>query len=77
MTDYFPFMLAVIVALLGAFILLFSQGKIKPLEANYQAFLLLGLAWLVIGLANDNFGLGGLGAIFFILGLSGRYRAAQ
>ena len=77
MTTYLPLLLAALVALFGAFILLFSQGKIKSPQENYQAFLLLGLAWLVIGLANDNFGLGGLGAIFFIIGLSGRYRAAQ
>jgi len=43
--------------------------KVKP---DYRVFFTLGIMWLPIGIATDNPGLWGMGAIFMILGLANR-----
>ncbi len=46
-----------------------KQAKQKP---NYQAFLVLGLALLAIGIATANPGLLGAGVVFLLIGLVNR-----
>jgi hypothetical protein len=74
--TYLSLILAVIVALVGLAILLAARGKLSRPPDEGDVFMILGLTWLVLGLANDHVSLGGLGAIFFIIGLSRRYHAA-
>lgn len=39
---------------------------------HYRVFFTLGIVWLPIGIATDNPGLLGLGAVFLIAGLANR-----
>jgi hypothetical protein len=58
----------VIVALLAvAFIAFKSKGN-RP-ETDYRVFYILGATWLPLGLATDNPGFWGMGAVFFLAGL--------
>lgn len=75
MTTYLPLILAVVVALAGGAVLLAARGDLTRPPDDGDLFMILGLTWLVLGLANDHASLGALGAVLFVIGLSRRYQA--
>ena len=42
------------------------------MEPDYRVFFILGITWLPIGIATDNPGLWGMGAVFMAIGLANR-----
>ena len=63
-----------VLAVLGAMIAIYikSKNKNEQTETNYRAFFILGISFLPIGIATDNPGLWGVGAVFLVLGLANR-----
>jgi len=63
-----------ILAVLAAMIAIYmrSKNRDKQAETDYRVFFILGISFLPIGIATDNPGLWGMGAIFLILGLANR-----
>jgi hypothetical protein len=45
-----------------------SRNKEEKRIPNYRALFILGVTWLPIGIATDNPGLWGMGAVFMIVG---------
>ncbi|NQU30953.1 MAG: hypothetical protein HQ525_09835 [Anaerolineae bacterium] len=66
--------LAIIIGFLIIGIAVFAINKTKgqKTEPNYRVLFILGIVWLPIGIATDNPGLLGLGAVFLIAGLANR-----
>jgi hypothetical protein len=60
-----------LVALLAvAFVFYWRKGE--GLETDYRLFFILGIVWLPLGIATDNPGFWGMGAVFLIVGLVNR-----
>lgn len=53
-------------------VVVYNKNKGQKIEPDYRVFFSLGIMWLPIGIATDNPGLWGMGAIFMILGLANR-----
>ena len=49
-----------------------SGNKEKKRVPNYRALFILGVTWLPIGIATDNPGLWGMGAVFMIVGAANK-----
>jgi len=62
--------LTVLLALIAIYIMKKKAGQ--KVEPDYRAFFILGISFLPIGIATDNPGLWGMGAVFLILGLVNR-----
>jgi len=60
----------VILMLAGAVIFVKRKGDLST--SDYRVFFVLGVVWLPMGIATDNPGLWGLGAVFLIVGLANR-----
>jgi hypothetical protein len=62
--------LIVVIALLFLFFMVRSASgnKGEKRVPNYRALFILGVTWLPIGIAIDNPGLWGMGAVFMIIG---------
>ena len=60
----------VILMLAGAVIFVKRKGDLST--TDYRVFFVLGLIWLPMGIATDNPGLWGLGAVFLFVGLANR-----
>ena len=58
-------------AVLFAMIVIFRNGE-KKIEPDYRIFFILGISFLPIGIATDNPGLWGMGAVFLLTGLANR-----
>ena len=59
----------VILAILAIFV---YKNKGEKYEPDYRLFFILGITWLPIGIASDNPGLWGMGAVMMIAGLVNR-----
>ncbi|NOZ51423.1 MAG: hypothetical protein GXP37_15465 [Chloroflexi bacterium] len=61
-------------AVLGLLVLVVAirRNRGEQHEPNYRVFFTLGIIWLPIGIATDNPGLWGMGAVFLIIGLANR-----
>jgi len=62
--------LAVLVAMIAIYMR--SKNRGKQAEMDYRVFFILGISFLPIGIATDNPGMWGVGAILLILGLANR-----
>jgi len=74
MSNYVVLALLIGIAILGlifAAVAFYRQKGLKR-DPDYRAFFILGISFLPIGIATDNPGLWGMGAIFLILGLANR-----
>ena len=61
----------IIVALLVVFFVVYKRrGEMPP--TDYRVFFILGITWLPLGIATDNPGFWGMGAVFLIVGLANR-----
>lgn len=75
MNNYIVLALLIGVAILGIIFaaVAFFRGKDLPKrDPDYRVFFILGVSFLPIGIATDNPGLWGMGAVFLILGLANR-----
>lgn len=63
--------LLILVVLLGVLFIVRRQKGDMP-ETDYRVFFILGIVWLPLGIATDNPGFWGMGAIFLIVGLANR-----
>jgi predicted membrane channel-forming protein YqfA (hemolysin III family) len=63
-----------VLVVLGAVIAIYIKSKNKndKTETDFRVFFILGISFLPIGIATDNPGLWGMGAVFLILGLVNR-----
>ena len=66
--------LTIIIALLviGVAVFAIIKRKGEKTKPDYRVLFTLGIVWLPIGIATDNPGLLGLGAVFLIAGLANR-----
>ncbi len=62
----------IILLIIGIAIFAINKREGRKTEPNYRALFILGIVWLPIGIATDNPGLLGLGAVFLIAGLANR-----
>jgi hypothetical protein len=53
-----------------AFVVYRRKGEIP--DADYRVFFILGITWLPLGIATENPGFWGMGAVFLIVGLANR-----
>ena len=60
-----------LVILLAVMFVVYRRKGEMP-ETNYRLFFILGIVWLPIGIATQNPGLWGMGAVFLIVGLTNR-----
>ena len=62
--------IAVLAVLFAVIFIYRNKGqKIKP---DYRVFFILGITWLPLGIATDNPGFLGMGAVFMAIGLANR-----
>ena len=62
--------IAVLVILIA--MLVVYRNRDRKIEPDYRLFFILGISWLPIGIATENPGLWGMGAVFMVLGLANR-----
>ena len=62
--------LTALLALIGIYIMNKNRGLKR--EPDYRVFFILGISLLPIGIATDNPGMWGVGAVFLVLGLANR-----
>ena len=60
-----------VLAILFALIFIY-RNKGQRIEPDYRVFFILGITWLPLGIATDNPGFLGLGAVFMVIGLANR-----
>jgi len=74
MNNYIVLALLIGIAILGLIFAAVAFYRRKELKgtSDYRAFFILGISFLPIGIATDNPGLWGMGAVFLILGLANR-----
>jgi hypothetical protein len=70
MNTYLIIGIAVLIVLLAIFAI--SKNKENRREPDYRVFFILGITWLPIGIATDNPGLWGMGAVFMVAGLANK-----
>ena len=58
-----------VLAILFAVIFIY-RNKGQRIEPDYRVFFILGITWLPLGIATDNPGFLGLGAVFMAIGLA-------
>jgi hypothetical protein len=63
-----------ILAVLGVVIAIYIKSKTRneQTEIDYRVFFILGISLLPVGIATDNPGMWGIGAVFLVLGLVNR-----
>lgn len=74
MNNYIVLALLIGIAVLGivfAVVTYMRKGELKR-DPDYRAFFILGISFLPIGIATENPGLWGMGAVFMILGAVNR-----
>ena len=74
MSNYIVLALLIGIALLAivfAIVAYKRRGELRS-EPDYRAFFILGISFLPIGIATENPGLWGMGAVFMILGAANR-----
>jgi len=62
--------IAVLAMLIAVVVVKRNRGE--KIEPDYRVFFILGITWLPIGIATDNPGLWGMGAVFMAVGLANR-----
>jgi hypothetical protein len=62
--------LTVLLALIAVYVMKKKSGQ--QVEPDYRVIFILGISLLPIGIATDNPGMWGVGAVFLILGLANR-----
>ena len=62
--------IAVFAILIAMIVVRRNRGE--KIEPDYRVFFILGISWLPIGIATDNPGLWGMGAVFMAVGLANR-----
>ena len=60
-----------VLAILFAVIFIY-RNKGQRIEPDYRVFFILGITWLPLGIATDNPGFLGMGAVFMVIGLANR-----
>lgn len=60
-----------VLAVLFAVIFIY-RNKGQKVEPDYRVFFILGITWLPLGIATDNPGFLGMGAVFTAIGLANR-----
>jgi len=73
------FSILIVIALVVVLLLAIAYNRNKDQEAatDYRAFFILGISMLPVGIATDNPGLWGMGAIFMVLGLANRAKWSE
>ena len=69
------FIAIIIVALLGLLLVVFMVARNRGLDFkrdDYRTYFIIGIAFLPIGIATDNWSFAILGMVFMILGLTNR-----
>jgi len=67
--------IAVLIVLFA--MILIYRNKGQKIEPDYRVFLILGITWLPLGIATDNPGFLGMGAVFMVIGLANRSKWKQ
>ena len=62
--------LTVLLAMIAIYVMKKKTGQ--KVEPDYRVFFILGISLLPIGIATDNPGMWGVGAVFLVLGLANR-----
>lgn len=65
---------AIILVLLVVFVILARKGKIKRRKANYNTFLIIGVAFIPIGIATNNSVFTVIGLVYIAIGLVGKIK---
>jgi len=53
-------------------VIFIARNRGQRIEPDYRVFFILGITWLPLGIATDNPGFLGLGAVFMVIGLVNR-----
>ena len=63
-----------VLMVLGVVIAIYMKSKTRneQMDTDYRVFFILGISLLPIGIATDNPGMWGIGAVFLLLGLANR-----
>lgn len=64
--------IGLILVVLLAVVFVVSRQKGDRPEPDYRVFFILGITWLPLGIATDNPGFWGMGAVFLLVGLLNR-----
>jgi NO-binding membrane sensor protein with MHYT domain len=62
----------VICVLIIGVLAVFMVNKKKRHEIDYKAWFVIGIAWIPLGIATNNIGFVGMGAVFMTLGLKNK-----
>lgn len=67
--KFLAFGIAAIIIILGiVFLILAKQGKIKKELPDYKNLFILGIIWIPLGIALDNYAFTVMGAVFAVIG---------
>lgn len=74
MENYLVLSLLIGIAILAVLfaVIFISRNRGQKIEPDYRVFFILGITWLPLGIATDNPGFLGLGAVFMAIGLANR-----
>jgi hypothetical protein len=53
-------------------VIFIARNRGQRIEPDYRVFFILGITWLPLGIATDNPGFLGMGAVFMAIGLANR-----
>ena len=70
MNAYLTGGILVLIVILAIFAI--AKNKGQKAEPDYRVLFILGITWLPIGIATDNPGLWGMGAVFLVAGLANK-----
>ncbi len=74
MNNYLVLSLIIGIAVLAVLfaVIFIYRNKGQKVEPDYRVFFILGITWLPLGIATDNPGFLGMGAVFMAIGLANR-----
>jgi hypothetical protein len=74
MNNYLILSLLIGIAVLAVLfaVIFIYRNKGQKIEPDYRVFFILGVTWLPLGIATDNPGFLGMGAVFMAIGLANR-----
>ena len=74
MNNYLVLSLLIGIAVLAVLfaVIFIYRNRGQKIEPDYRVFFIMGITWLPLGIATDNPGFLGMGAVFMAIGLANR-----
>ncbi len=63
---------AILVVLLAIIFVVDKRKGAQPVETDYRVFFIIGISWLPLGIATDNWAFLAMGIIFMLVGLANK-----